>query len=631
MGVLASIAGLAVLACALIGWGFWAWRLLDVNACFMPAFVICAATVVVYLGGIAGLLAPAAWAVVVGGLGAFGCMAYELGKNPPARMRVSLAAACFALGALLFLSALPGAHLEHYDNFSHWATAVKVLLSTGAFPTPDTTLIEFSNYPLGTTSWLYLFCSLAGHGEGMMLLGQGVLIFALFAAVFGAVRHTRAILPYLALAAGCSVLSLFNVTIRINNLLVDFILPLATMACWVVVGRYHGSARREFGLLVPLMAFLVIVKSTGAVFAAFVVAFFCVRLVRDARARRRGVEGAPSRPGVRYWCWAVCALAASFSTYLAWQWHMKTAMAGVTNKFDVASAAANAVAGGKTPEQVHDVVVAFLQAACDLATRPALGFVAINVAVIVAIVALRALKGVRLRRLAADLALLDAMTLAYYAGILAMYVLSMPLDEALTVAGFDRYACSIIVLFAGGVALGAVAELEGHMAFAADGSPAFQVPAQKRAYQKGVLACLALTLGLLTSEYNGMLYNASEYETSLPCVMRSVTGDRWYAGGAADETHYLFYGSDADGRMTSYYFTYVARYYMYAPNIDAICLFYEANMDNLLSSYEELCVVEPDDDERALLRDHYGVSGEAGFYRVTHGQDGSVGLVELDS
>ncbi|RRJ66717.1 hypothetical protein EHV15_30140 [Paenibacillus oralis] len=48
---------------------------------------------------------------------------------------------------------------------------------------------------------------------------------------------------------------------------------------------------------------------------------------------------------------------------------------------------------------------------------------------------------------------LDVMVVLYYAGILALYLFSMPLDEAIRLAGFERYASSIVVLFAGGLVL----------------------------------------------------------------------------------------------------------------------------------------------------------------------------------
>ena len=68
--------------------------------------------------------------------------------------------------------------------------------------------------------------------------------------------------------------------------------------------------------------------------------------------------------------------------------------------------------------------------------------------------------------------------------------------------------------------------------------------------------------------------------------------------------------------MTSYYFHYVSRYYMYAPNLDAICDFYEDNMDNLLREYDVLAVIESDRREKRLLEKHYGVDGSVGFYKI---------------
>jgi len=62
--------------------------------------------------------------------------------------------------------------------------------------------------------------------------------------------------------------------------------------------------------------------------------------------------------------------------------------------------------------------------------------------------------------------------------------------------------------------------------------------------------------------------------------------------------------------------TYVARYYLFAPHSDAICAFYEPNMDNLLSGYDKLIVIESNSAEMGLLKKHYGVTGKVGVYRI---------------
>lgn len=192
----------------------------------------------------------------------------------------------------------------------------------------------------------------------------------------------------------------------------------------------------------------------------------------------------------------------------------------------------------------------------------------------------------------------------------------MPADEALVLAGFDRYACSIIVLFAGGVVLQLEEQVEDSLQYTPDGTVKYAEFQEKTLYQRCVMLGIALLFGILTSEYNGTLYTQRQETNDLPRIMQDVVGDRWPADGKEDTARYLFYGSDYDGRMTSYYFQYAARYYLYAPNVDAVCSFYEDNLENLLSQYDCLVVVEPDRAEQRMLQKHFGVDGSAGFYRI---------------
>lgn len=452
-----------------------------------------------------------------------------------------------------------------------------------------------------------------------MLLAQGVLIFSLFAAIFGTIRRKKVFLLYGVLATGCSILTFFNITIRINNLLVDFLLPLFVLACWGIM-EYYGNDRRQYILLTPLMAMLLIIKSTGVIFCAFAVFGWIYHRVMERKEYKFDKRTAGA---------AAVTLLLSSSTYLAWKYHMDTVFAGVSNKFE--TDASKIVDGGsKTADEIREIVNVFIKTALDLKTRPAEGLLIINIVVIGVIVYEYFFKKRRLFRLRNSLILLDLMTLSYYAGILAMYVFSMPMDEASTLAGFDRYASSIVVLFAGGIAIAATVELENLVHYEKNGKIRFFVPDDKYNYQRAVLTVISVTLIILTSEYNGMKYNMSSYDSSLPRIMKSVTGDRWYEGGKEDDTKYLFYGTDHDGRMTSYYFHYVARYYMYAPNIDAICSFYEDNLDNLLSGYEVLGIIEPDNVEKAMLKKHYGIDGESGFYRIDKKDDGKVTLIKME-
>lgn len=66
---------------------------------------------------------------------------------------------------------------------------------------------------------------------------------------------------------------------------------------------------------------------------------------------------------------------------------------------------------------------------------------------------------------------------------------------------------------------------------------------------------------------------------------------------------------------------YVGKYFLYAPYVDGIMLFYEDNMDNLLSGYDYLVVVETDLNAKYLLKKHYGIDMQQGIYKITRSGD----------
>jgi len=107
-------------------------------------------------------------------------------------------------------------------------------------------------------------------------------------------------------------------------------------------------------------------------------------------------------------------------------------------------------------------------------------------------------------------------------------------------------------------------------------------------------------------------------KTTLPYKVHQITGDRWPSGGKADKSRYLFYASDVNGQVADYYMQYIAKYMLYASNVDGICAFYEDNLINLLSSYDNLVIVQSDAQARYLLKKYFGVSGKEGIYKVIH-------------
>ncbi|MEZ4509952.1 MAG: hypothetical protein R2881_10175 [Eubacteriales bacterium] len=155
-------------------------------------------------------------------------------------------------------------------------------------------IIDFKSYPLGSSSFLYYVGRIVGNGEGVMLVGQGILLFASFYAVFGAIRDQKRFLLAALLGLGCSVMAIFNISIRINNLLVDFLLPALALAS---IGILLVERKRFFTAclaVLPVLGLLTIVKNTGVIFALFGFVFLLYRSVQfSARGRKASaVSGA---------------------------------------------------------------------------------------------------------------------------------------------------------------------------------------------------------------------------------------------------------------------------------------------------------------------------------------------------
>lgn len=601
-----------LLIISMIGYMQFVRKVMSIRWEFIPIFVFSAIACIVYFAGLAGQLFTGSIVVLVTGLLLFRgrvIQALYQSKRGTWSFSFSLFQLSFLSGVFVFLLILFHTELTHYDNFSHWAIVVKEMLSTNAFPTPSSDLIEFKNYPLGTSSFIYYICRFMGHAQPIMLLAQGLLIFSCFYAMFGIVSEKKRFLLYAFLGLGLSTLSFFNLTIRITNLLVDFLLPIYALAIVAAIYQYRHDLKRACIIILPLAGLLTVIKSTGIIFAAVGLIFLVyIWLANKQRANWKiGLA-------------VLGTIVGALLPYFSWSWRMATVFHGVNNKFEGAAAA---LKSGKTAEQKWDILVLFLKSSVDITSRPVLGIVIFEVAAIAAsIVAYVVLK--KKWNLWKVLIALNVVVVLYYTGILALYLFSMPVDEAVRLAGFERYASSIVVLFAGGLVLCAAVDIERTFHYRIGEVPdyqAFKTVQTKRHYQQGIIACMALAATTLLSEYNGMISITKTYDKTLPYEVHTVTGDRWYTGGKEDRNKYLFYSSDRDQQVTSYYMQYVGRYFLYAPNVDGIVLFYEDNMDNLLSNYDYLVVIETDLNAKMLLKKHYGIDMQKGVYKITRSGD----------
>lgn len=559
-------------AVSLWGWFYLTGRGGKIRIFFVPIVTAAGLSLILYVGGFLGILEETAVLLYAAGFAGIAVLFFRLLSCRPAFPKLSLFGFFFSTAVILFSVLIWNLKLLHYDNFSHWAVAVKYMLSTDHFPDAATEILMFKDYPPGSTVWIYYVCRFAGHSQGMMLLAQNSLVFACFLAVFGMVKERRRFLLYAFLGMGCSVLSYLNLTIRINNLLVDFLLPLLTMASVSVAYRMREEPVRMSVCVMLIAGYTSIVKETGVVFAgiAFLYYMWCLR--------------SPLKPVLLLLTTAGGAL-----PYIGWKWYLATALAGYTGKFSAGGA--QSPAGIK----LHEFIIRqFIHRSFSLAERSFQAFLLCTVLTAGAVLYARMFLK-RRWKLWQVWILTTAVLVLYYAGILLLYLYSMPAEEAVRLAGFDRYTCSIMTLFAGFLIMGAETDMENSFAVDIDERGAYRAyssPEAKRRYQLAVLVMMSIGINFLYSEFNGLADIRRDYADSLPGRVERITGDRWYPDGHEDEGRYLVAAQDTNGQVSDGEVRYVCRYFLYAPDVEVTSRLDAGTLEEVSEKYDHILILD---------------------------------------
>ena len=571
-------------------------------------FVFSAEAVLIYFAGLAGVLSYAAYALFGGGIVLLVVLLankkIKLAYNTTSINATNLA---FVVTLGIITASLLTTSFVHYDNFSHWAVVVKYMLVTDRIPDAASAIIDFKSYPLGSSSFLYFVSRIVGNSEGVMLTGQGILLFSSFYAVFGAIRDQKRFLLAALLGLGCSVMAFFNISIRINNLLVDFLLPalaLGSIGILLVERKKFSTACLA---VLPVLALLTIVKNTGIFFAILGYVFLIYRSVQ--------FQNADSKLRPFFWG-ALGIIGLSLVPLIAWNIHTSLAFPTDAGKFSYDFQTLSSFTIDKTPAQVQQIVQLFLATATSLSQLPTLGFVVFNGVSIAAYLVAR-LVFHKKWHLLRTLLMLDLAVVLYYAGILAMYIVSMPLGEAQRLAGFDRYASSMILFLMGAVSMRLTMDVENSFYFQQGEHRdyrAYYSLTTKNIYQIATVA-FALAAGLiLLSELNGMNSIKADYPKTLPARVSAITGDHWAAPD--NKTRYLFYSSDKEQEVTSYELPYIGRYFLFASQVDAVSQFADDTFLNQIQTYDKFVIFEATPEIRVYMRKHANLPGDPGIYDV---------------
>lgn len=336
--------------------------------------------------------------------------------------------------AMAFLLLVRGRRFTNYDNFSHWATVVRAISRNDRLPNFQDNTILFQAYPVGTAVFLYFVQHFLGSTESLILWGQILLdiSFLLPLAAF-AVKGNRI------LWAGIAAYALFALTYNTScyDLPVDTVMPLAGVAllCVVYAGKEAGEPEKKTAwTALPLALFLVSVKNSGVF---FVLTGACAYLAMNWGR----LQGDP-RLVVPY---ALCGLGMPLTWIYLWERHVAFAFAeGTSSKHALTVENYTSVFGEKSSEDIRQIVSLMAQKVFSLSES-------LNLALLLLIVLLAILfisRKCRHESTGEALGLIVGAVGIYgiYLGfLLAMYLFSMPTEEALMLGSYGRYVRTVLV------------------------------------------------------------------------------------------------------------------------------------------------------------------------------------------
>ena len=383
-----------------------------------------------FLFGIVGLLFYGA--LIILGLGLILCCV-SLIKRESLRPLLTPGVLAFCILAVFLVLRLYGDLFTHVDNYNHWASSVHGLLMYNKFASDELRYTLALNYPLGSSCLIYWFCRCCGvQSEWFQALTQDIYLISSVCTLFVFLPRDSSKLRSLCFAGlVVIIMSMFCSVIDFNELLVDTLLPCAALGCLVLITIPDGSAKKTLPIII-VCAFIPMIKTSGLFYS---VAFAFIYAIIDGG----GVKKKLGR--------FLTPLVPALVIKQLWELHLHLAFTDPDSfKFSTSLATLSSNVSGLDGEASLYIIFYFLRS-----TFLSLSFVALLTAfAVVAVLIYKAHKWGELWKLYTAVV---CIWLGYTICLLGMYLVSMPIEESIRLASFDRYYGSGLIFTAGALVM----------------------------------------------------------------------------------------------------------------------------------------------------------------------------------
>ncbi|WP_125766374.1 glycosyltransferase family 39 protein [Lapidilactobacillus wuchangensis] len=498
--------------------------------------------------------------------------------------------------------------LIHYDNYSHWALIAKFLLFSGHLPTAADSLISFTAYPPATALFITAFSKWVGFSDGALLVGQFLLIWASLYALFAVLRdRTRALNGFI-LCFAIAVINIFNIAIRMNNLLVDFVLPVVTAAAIATIYAERAQIYRQYFSGSVFMSVLLLTKNSGTMYVIMIACYLGYLTITQPRGQRL-------RQKLAHFLATLLSLGLSYLPFLWWSWHVKTTFTKVA-KHQISRQAYQQQLSHESRSVILKIVHQFCQQVFSLDSLSTQGVILINLLLLISWLIIRIIIHQK-NNLGQVLLALDLSFILYYFSVLAMYLVSMPYAEAIKLDGSERYLASMVVLNLLLAVMALVVAIDHafhEQNISRRDLRSFHSIITKNIYQITALGLMIFSVILMFSEINGIEYNNTLGQEQLPVQLKKIAPQQTKLNH-----HKILLVDPHLTDVDNYYAGYVGRYYFFTDQVvgQENFMMSPARFKQTLQTYQYVALPEWHRTFTVMLDKTYHQQYRTGFFKVT--------------
>lgn len=242
----------------------------------LPTIVIISLiTIILYASALMGMLAQAKWPILIA-LAIVPLYMMLSGRIRWPRWTISDVREKLALYVILGITIVlfvcySNFTLAIWDEFSHWGTIVKYLHFNARLPSPGGP-IRFLDYIPGISLFHYWIQSFAPFDEHVLVFTQSFIIFSILSVTIQGSSNTQ--LPRRLFGLSLAVGLIYSLNGSFTSLFVDTMLGLSWASAIIYYFSKtcgtHSSDKEKliaFGAIVPLSAFVVLIKASGIFFS----------------------------------------------------------------------------------------------------------------------------------------------------------------------------------------------------------------------------------------------------------------------------------------------------------------------------------------------------------------------------